>query len=68
MHDIFRNQFLKDYTENPLFGEIVVIRSTSSLTTIEMMQYVDKIILWASENGIVVPPPDPELYPPKYRR
>jgi hypothetical protein len=60
--------YLKENAVDEVFGEIVKIKSTSSLTTVDMMEYVDKIIMWASEYGIIVPDPDPYLYPPKSKR
>lgn len=68
MHDIFRNMFLKrEVKQDDVFGDLTVIRSTSSLTTIEFMEYVDQIIIRCAGNGISVPAPDNALYPTKYK-
>lgn len=52
IHQQLGSMFLVDYEtyKNPY------IRSTSSLNREEFWTYVDKIILWCSENWIYVPP------------
>ena len=54
-HDALRQKFLTVPGDGPL----KVIRSTTELTTVEMMEYVDKRVLFAAEwLHIVIPPPD----------
>ena len=53
-HDGLRSMFLIDKT-----GKMPVIRSTTSMTTKEFMEYIDTVVLWAAEFlGVIVPPPD----------
>lgn len=55
IHDGLRAKFLTTDQDKPL----QIIRSTTSLNTKEMMEYIDKIVLWAAEFlGIVIPLPD----------
>lgn len=67
MHDIFRNMFLKrEVKQDEVFGDLTIVRSTSSLTTIEFMQYIDQIIIRSGGNWISVPAPEKDLYPSQY--
>jgi hypothetical protein len=54
-HDALRQKFLTVPGDGPLR----VIRSTTELTTVEMMKYVDECVLFAAEFlQIVIPQPD----------
>lgn len=68
MSDVFKSMFLSHQAQDQLLWEITVVRSTSRLTTVEMMQYIDSILLRCAENGIVVPPPPEDIYPVTKRK
>lgn len=51
MHEALKLMFLKKE------GKLPTLRSTSSLSTIEFMEYIDKIIRWAAQESIVIPDP-----------
>ena len=54
LHDLFKSMSLKKHID--FEGKrYEIVRSTTSLTTDEMAEYIDKIIRWASEQGIEVP-------------
>ena len=54
-HDALRQKFLTVPGDGPL----KVIRSTTELTTVEMMEYTNQCVLFAAEFlGVIVPPPD----------
>lgn len=55
MHVIFRDMFLKTVSSDDKFWEISHIKSTSELTTKEFAEYVDKIIMRCSMQGISCP-------------
>lgn len=53
MHEALKWLFLRNREREKL----PTVKSTASLSTIEFNNYIDKIILWAGEQGIVIPPP-----------
>lgn len=58
MHDAYKWMYLKKKNDR---GEDVnppTIRSTTSLSTLEFSEYVEKCRLWASEQGYVIPDPE----------
>lgn len=53
MHDALRWEFLRREGEGP-----TTARSTTSLTTVEFIAYIDSIVIWAATNyQIVIPDP-----------
>lgn len=69
LHAIFGNMFLRTDIDDPYFWQYPKIQSTTELTTTEMMWYIDNITKHSAEQlQISIPPPDPLLYPPKYKR
>lgn len=56
MHDYFRELYLKDQTYIKSMDKYVtVIKSTQDLTMAEFCNYVNRVILWASNEGIIIP-------------
>lgn len=50
VHELLKSKFLKDEIVSTETGEALsVIRSTSDLTTTDMMNYIDDIVKWAAE-------------------
>lgn len=49
VHEMLKNKFLKEEVPNDDGLFIEMVRSTSSLTTTEFMNYIDDIQRWASE-------------------
>ena len=57
MHEILKDKFLQIKTQ--VFNEVVdTSRSTTSLNTVEMNEYLENIQRWAAENGTIIPDPD----------
>ncbi len=54
MHDAFKNLFLNRYNEKLKMN---MPRSTTSLTSLEFTQYMDKVKMKAAELDIIVPEP-----------
>lgn len=53
MHDAFKMLFLRCHdAEKP-----ETVRSTTSLSTVEFNEYVEKCRQWCAENGFVIPDP-----------
>ncbi len=57
LHENLKYTFLGGLDDRGLF----YTRSTTSLTTKEMKEYLDKIQDWALELGVVLPLPDPNV-------
>lgn len=63
MHEFFKNEFLGEWHYmSQLKKEILVVKDTSSLTVAEFRDYVEQIIIWASNNGIVIPDAEKEVF------
>ena len=60
VHEFLKVLFLKKDVPNKLTGEVItMVQSTRDLTTIEFMDYLERIAQWASEFlGIVIPQPN----------
>ncbi len=66
MHGIFGMMYLKEYTSitNGKTGEIIeieMIRSTTTLNKVEFGEYLNRIIQWAAEMGVILLTPE-EFY------
>jgi len=59
LHMAFKATFLTE-----LIGDLIMPQSTTSLTTLEMNEYWEKIYRWAAKEGIYIPDPksDPNSY------
>jgi len=55
MHDAFKFLFLRMHDE----GKPETVRSTTTLTTKEFSDYVEKCAQWCAEQGILIPEPEP---------
>lgn len=55
MHDAFKMMFLR--RETP--GAPPTILSTTSMSTVEFSEFVERCRAWCAEQGIVVPDPQP---------
>ena len=53
MHEAYKFMFLRKHTE----GKPETVRSTTSLSTVEFSEYVEKCRQFCSEEGIVIPDP-----------
>ncbi len=58
MHEALKLKFLLDKERN---DALPTVRSTTSLTTQEFMEYIEAIRLLAAEMGVYVPEPNEEL-------
>jgi len=59
MHAAMAARFLRQDRELSVLGESVrAVRSTTSLSTVEMEEYLEKIRVLAAEYGIVIPEPN----------
>jgi len=55
MHEALKWKFLRNKDREKL----PTVKSTASLSTVEFKNYIDKIVMWASqEESIVIPDPD----------
>lgn len=54
LHYIFRQMYLGDYDDKGLR----FARSSTELSKSEFCEYVDRIIQWAAEHNVVIPPSD----------
>lgn len=54
MHEAYKFMFLRK--EEP--GKPITVRSTTSLSTIEFAEFVEKCRVWAASEGLVIPDPD----------
>jgi hypothetical protein len=62
MHKALAGEFLGfDIVEMPGGNVISVPKSTQELTTIEFINYVEKIQRYAAENGLVLPDPKEKI-------
>lgn len=53
LHTTFKSMFLVDRT-----GKIPVVKSTTKLTTVEFNEYIDKVVLFASQElNLEIPEP-----------
>ena len=53
MHDALKWKFLRNKEREKL----PTVKSTSGLSTIEFNNYIDEIVRWAAQEGIVIPDP-----------
>lgn len=51
MHEALKYKFLKIHEDTGLIS----VRSTTKLSTLEFGDYLDRIIRWAAEEGVVIP-------------
>lgn len=57
LHDVFRKMFLS-HTTKKVFGlTLDHLATTTDLTTVEFMNYIDRITALVGEAGITIPPP-----------
>ena len=62
MHQLMQRRFLK-YTKDVFDGSEEFVKSTTSLNTIEMQEYIDQICIFAiSELGVYIPQPNEIAY------
>lgn len=54
MHEAMKWKFLRNRDREKL----PTVKSTSGLSTIEFNNYINEIVIWASQEGIVIPEPD----------
>jgi hypothetical protein len=54
MHEALKWQFLRNTTREKL----PTVKSTVGLSTIEFKNYIEKIVAWAAEQGIIIPGPN----------
>ena len=54
MHEALKWKFLK----NRKSDKLVTVKSTAGLSTIGFNNYVDGIVRWSAQEGIVIPDPD----------
>ena len=57
MHEAYKYLFLQKRNERGEICSPMTVQSTSSLTTIEFTEYVEKCRQWAAQNGCVIPDP-----------
>lgn len=63
MHDFFKWEFLRqDVRLDGLNRTVTVIRDTKDLTTKEFAEYVDSIIVWCANEGIIVPEASTDVF------
>lgn len=55
--------FIRDKILKATGEEIQCVRSTRDLTVEELSTALDRFIMWASQEGIYIPPPDDERIP-----
>ena len=55
LHNNLKYTFMGGMDDRGIF----YTKSTTKLTTIEMMEYFDRIYQWAAEQGIILPDPKP---------
>lgn len=58
MHDALKLKFLLDRERN---DELPTVKSTTSLTTQEFIEYIEAIRLLAAEMGVYIPEPNEQL-------
>jgi len=59
MHEAIKWKFLRKETLlQPKYEELPTVRSTTTLTTIEFEELMEKIKIWAAEFGILIPDPN----------
>lgn len=51
MHEALKFKFLKTHDDS----ELVTVRSTTKLSTVEFGDYLDRIMRWAAQEGIYIP-------------
>jgi hypothetical protein len=63
VHDLMKYMFLKKRIVNEETGEVIeTIGSTAKLTTIEFMEYIDRIAQFSAEMlGVVIPAPNTQM-------
>ena len=62
VHAMFGNMYRKEHTETTVHstGEVIridYIRSTTSYNKAEFGEYIDKVLQWAAQNGMIVMTP-----------
>lgn len=62
-HELLKSKFNSEKIVNDETGEVLEIpKSTARLNTVEMMDYIAKIQMWAAEFlNIVIPDPDTQV-------
>jgi len=54
MHEALKWKFLRNKEREKL----PTVKSTASLSTIEFKNYIEEIVRWASQDGIIIPDPN----------
>lgn len=58
LHDFFKRKWLRKNTTKLQNELIISVYSTTELNTVQFNQYIEKIVLFAAEEGIILPDPN----------
>jgi hypothetical protein len=58
LHYFFKRKWLRRNTTELQNEQIISVYSTKELNTVQFKQYIDKIVLFAAEEGIILPDPN----------
>lgn len=58
LHDFFKRKWLRKNTTELQNEQIISVYSTKELNTVQFKAYIDKIVLFAAEEGIILPDPN----------
>ncbi len=63
IHRFFKDRFSDEYKQvvSPISGEVITLqKTTTTMSTTQMMTYIEQVAKFCSDFlGIVIPPPDP---------
>ena len=55
IHETLKSMFNIDRTK-----KVSIVKSTTRLTTQEFTDYVERVVIWAAKQGVVIPDPEKE--------
>lgn len=58
LHDYFKRKWLRKNTTELQNEQIISVYSTKELNTVQFKAYIDRIVLFAAEEGIILPDPN----------
>ena len=58
LHDYFKRKWLRKNTTELRNEQIISVYSTKELNTVQFKAYIDRIVLFAAEEGIILPDPN----------
>ena len=58
LHDFFKRKWLRKNTTELRNEQIISVYSTKELNTVQFKAYIDRIVLFAAEEGIILPDPN----------